>query len=66
MAPDLYDLRKHVEPQAVREQVKQRLRERLHGVLGLVRHRQAKILQPGEDQIRLAREAGKTVSRRSG
>jgi hypothetical protein len=37
MAADISDLRKHVEPQAVREQAKQGLRERLNGALGPVR-----------------------------
>ena len=34
MTPDLVDLRKHIEPQAVKEQIEQSLRGRLHGILG--------------------------------
>ncbi len=37
MAPDLSDLREHVEPQAVKEQVKRSLRERLRGALNSVK-----------------------------
>jgi Protein of unknown function (DUF3618) len=33
MAPGLSDLREHVEPQAIKEQIKRSLRERLRGVL---------------------------------
>jgi membrane protein len=33
MTPDLSDLREHVEPQAVKEQIKRSLRERLRGIL---------------------------------
>jgi exopolysaccharide production protein ExoQ len=33
MAPDLSDLRDHIQPQAIKEQVKQSLRERLRGIL---------------------------------
>jgi hypothetical protein len=37
MTSDLSDLREHVEPQAIKEQVKRSLRERLHGILNSVK-----------------------------
>jgi hypothetical protein len=50
MTPDLVDLRKQVEPQAVKEQVEQSLRGRLHGILGLLKpaseRRQPGLLAP--------------------
>jgi hypothetical protein len=38
MAPDLSDLREHVEPQAIKEQAKRSLQERLRGIFNSVKH----------------------------
>lgn len=62
MAPDMTDLRKHVEPQAVAEQVKQTIRQRVKDALNRVKAnlkaKQQEIVASGKRQISLAREAG--------
>lgn len=62
MDPDMTDLRKHVEPQVIAEQVKQTLRQRVKAALNSVKaNLKAKlqeIVASGKRQISLAREAG--------
>lgn len=62
MAPDMTDLRKHVEPQVVAEQVKQTIRQRVKGALDRVKTtlkaKQQEIVASGKRQLSLAREAG--------
>ena len=62
MAPDMTDLRKHVEPQAVAEQVKQTIRQRVKDALNRVKAnlkaKQQEIVASGKRQLSLAREAG--------
>ena len=62
MAPDMTDLRKHVEPQVVAEQVKQTIRQRVKAALDRVKTtlkaKQQEIVASGKRQLSLAREAG--------
>ena len=62
MAPDMTDLRKHVEPQVVAEQVKQTRRQRVKAALDRVKAtlkaKQQEIVASGKRQLSLAREAG--------
>jgi hypothetical protein len=62
MAPDMTDLRKHVEPQVVAEQVKQTIRQRvkvaLDRVKATLKAKQQEIVASGKRQLSLAREAG--------
>jgi hypothetical protein len=69
MASDLTDLRIHAEPQMVKEQAKQNLRERLRGILDppktTLERQQTGTLKSVEKQVGLIREAGKEPGRRS-
>ena len=62
MDPDMTDLRKHIEPQVVAEQVKQTIRQRLQAVLENVKAnlkaKQQEVMASGKRQLSLAREAG--------
>lgn len=62
MAPDMMDLRKHIEPQVVAEQVKQTIRQRVKDALDRVKAnlkaKQQEIVASGKRQLSLAREAG--------
>ena len=62
MAPDMTDLRKHIEPQVVADQVKQTIRQRVKDALDRVKANlkamQQEILASGKRQLSLAREAG--------
>ena len=62
MAPDMTDLRKHVEPQVVAEQVKQTIRQRVKDAVDRVKAnlkaKQQEIVASGKRQLSLAREAG--------
>ena len=69
MASDLTELRKHAEPRVLKEQAKQNLQERLHGVLDpaktTLERQQTETLQSAEKQAGLVREAGKEPGRGS-
>ena len=62
MAPDITDLRKHIEPQVVAEQVKQTIRQRVKDAVDRVKAnlkaKQQEIVASGKRQLSLAREAG--------
>ena len=62
MAPDMVDLRKHVEPQAVAEQVKrtarQRLRDAANRVKANLKAKQQELLDSAKRQLSLARKVG--------
>ena len=62
MDPDMTDLRKHIQPQVVAEQVKQTIRQRVKVVLDRVKAnlqtKQQEIVASGTRQLSLAREAG--------
>jgi hypothetical protein len=62
MAPDMTDLRKHIEPKVVAEQVKQTIRQRLQAVLenvkATLKAKQQEVIASGKRQVSLAREAG--------
>ena len=62
MAPDMIDLRKHIEPQVVAEQVKRTVRQRLQDALDRVKAnlkaRQQELIDSGKRQLNLARNAG--------
>ncbi len=62
MDPDMTDLRKHIQPQVVAEQVKQTIRQRVKDVLDRVKAnlqtKQQEIVASGKRQLSLAREAG--------
>ena len=62
MAPDMTDLRKHIEPQVVAEQVKQTIRQRVKDAVDRVKAnlkaKQQEIVASGKRQLSLAREAG--------
>ena len=62
MGPDMTDLRKHIQPQVVAEQVKQTIRQRVKDVLDRVKAtlqtKQQEIVASGKRQLSLAREAG--------
>ncbi len=62
MAPDMTDLRKHIEPQVVAEQIKRTVRQRLQDALDRVKAnlkaRQQELIDSGKRQLNLARKAG--------
>lgn len=62
MAPDLVDLRKHVEPQVVAEQVKQTIRQRAKAAVDRLKAnlkaKRQEITDSAKRQLSLAREAG--------
>ena len=62
MAPDMTDLRQHIEPQVVAEQVKQTVRQRLQDVVNRVkanvRAKQQELIDSAKRQANLARKAG--------
>jgi hypothetical protein len=62
MAPDMVDLRKHIEPQVVAEQVKRTIRQRLQEVLNRLKAnlevKRQELLDSAKNQLSLAREAG--------
>ena len=57
MSPDMTDLRQHVEPQVVAEQVKQTVRQRLQEAWARAK---ASFLESVKRQLFLVREAGET------
>ena len=62
MAPDMEDLRKHIEPQVVAERVKQTLRERLQDALERVkaalRAKRQELVDSAKSQASLVRKVG--------
>ena len=62
MAPDMTDLRQHIEPQVVAEQVKQTVRQRLQDAVARVKAnlkaRQQELIDSAKRQVNLARKAG--------
>jgi Protein of unknown function (DUF3618) len=66
MAPDMADLRKHVEPQAIAEQVKKTVRQRLQEAANRVKAnlkanlkaKQQEIVDSAKRQMNLARKVG--------
>jgi hypothetical protein len=62
MSSDMTDLRKHIEPQAVAEQVKQTVRQRLREAVGRLqanlKAKQRELVSSTKRQLSLAREAG--------
>ena len=62
MAPDMTDLRQHIEPQVVVEQVKQTVRQRIQDAVGRVKAnlkaRQQELVDSAKRQMNLARKAG--------
>ncbi len=62
MAPDMTDLRKHIEPQVIAEQVKRTVRQRLQDAVDRVKAnlkaRQQELVDSAKRQLSLAREAG--------
>ncbi len=60
MSPDMTDLRKHIEPQAVAEQVKQTVRQRLQDAVNRVKAnlkaRQQELIDSAKRQVSLARK----------
>ena len=60
MSPDMTDLRKHVEPQVVAEQVKQTVRQRLQDAVNRVKAnlkaRQQELIDSAKRQLSLARK----------
>ena len=64
MAPDMVDLRRHIEPQAVAEQVKRTVRQRLQEVVNRVKAnlkaRQQDLLDSAKRQLSLARKVGES------
>jgi hypothetical protein len=62
MAPDMTDLRKHVEPQVIAEQVKQTVRQRLQAAVNRVkanlRAKQQELVDSAKRQMTLARKVG--------
>lgn len=62
MASDITDLRKHIEPQVVAEQVKKTIRQRLQEAVARVkanlRAKQQEFIDSAKHQLSLAREAG--------
>jgi len=60
MSPDMTDLRKHVEPQVVAEQVKQTVRQRLQDAVNRVKAnlkaRQQELINSAKRQLSLARK----------
>ncbi|MBA3474600.1 MAG: DUF3618 domain-containing protein [Rubrobacter sp.] len=62
MAPDMTDLRKHVEPQVIAEQVKQTVRQRLQAAVNRVKAnlkaKQQELVDSAKRQVNLARKVG--------
>jgi hypothetical protein len=62
MAPDMTDLRKHVEPQVIAEQVKQTVRQRLQAAVNRVKAnlkaKQQELVDSAKRQMNLARKVG--------
>ena len=62
MAPDMTDLRRHVEPQVIAEQVKktvrQRLRDAANRVKANLRAKQQELVGSAKRQVNLARKVG--------
>lgn len=62
MAPDMTDLRKHVEPQVIAEQVKRTVRQRLQDAVNRVkanlRAKQQELVDSAKRQMNLARKVG--------
>jgi hypothetical protein len=62
MASDMTDLRQHIDPQVVAEQVKQTVRQRLQEALARVKAalkvKQQEFIDSAKHQLSLAREAG--------
>ncbi len=62
MASDMTDLRKHIDPQVVTEQVKQTIRQRLQEAVARLKAnlkaKQQEFLDSAKHQFSLAREAG--------
>ena len=62
MSPDVTDLRRHIEPQVVAEQVKQTIRQRLQEAVARVKAslkaKQEELLDSAKHQFSVAREAG--------
>jgi hypothetical protein len=62
MAPDMADLRKHVEPQVIAEQVKktvrQRLQEAANRVKANLKAKQQELVDSAKRQMNLARKVG--------
>jgi hypothetical protein len=62
MSPDMTDLRKHVEPQVVAEQVKQTVRQRLQDAVNRVKAnlkaKQQELVDSAKRQLSLARKGG--------
>ena len=62
MAPDMTDLRKHVEPQVIAEQVKQTARQRLQAAVNRVKAnlkaKQQELVDSTKRQMNLARKVG--------
>ncbi len=62
MAPDMTDLRKHVEPQVIAEQVKQTVRQRLQAAMNRVKAnlkaKQQELVDSAKRQMNLARKVG--------
>jgi hypothetical protein len=62
LAPDVTDLRKHVEPEFVAEQVKKTIRQRLQEAVNRLKAnlkaKQQEVIDSGKRQLNLAREAG--------
>lgn len=60
MSPDMTDLRKHMEPQVVAEQVKRTVRQRLHEAVNRVkanlRAKQQELIDSAKRQVSLARK----------
>jgi hypothetical protein len=60
MSPDMTDLRKHIEPQVVAEQVKQTVRQRLQDAVNRVKAnlkaRQQELVDSAKRQVTLARK----------
>jgi hypothetical protein len=62
IAPDMTDLRKHVEPQVIAEQVKQTVRQRLQAAVNRIkanlRAKQQELVDSAKRQMNLARKVG--------
>ena len=62
MSPDMTDLRKHMEPQVVAEQVKRTVRQRLQEAVNRVkdnlRAKQQELIDSAKRQVSLARKVG--------
>src|SRR4028119_693619 len=63
MSPDMTDLRRHIEPQVVAEQVKRTIRQRIQDTVergkANLRAKQQELVDSAKSQFDLARKAGK-------